>query len=136
MVLDIFINGIDATENKYLSPTLNPTLIEKSKITNLFGLYLMSMGKFDKAIEYFKKAFELGYNPSLNNIGRCYKEIQEFELSKKYYLKSIELSESYSYSGLGSLYECYGLDDETIECWIKGLENNCKSCVLFFSPIL
>ena len=145
--LNIFKNGIYEPLNKYLykikSPTLTPTLTptptptpilnEKSKINNLFGLYLMSMGKFDKAIEYFKKSFELGNNKSLNNIAICYREIQEFDLAKEYYFKSIKLLEPNSYSGLGNLYLDYELENQAIKYWTKGLENNCKKCLLFLA---
>ena len=56
MVLDIFANGIDLeteteTKTKYLDSKLNQK--ETGKILNLFGLYLMSMGKIEEAIEYF-----------------------------------------------------------------------------------
>ena len=134
MVLDIFANGIDLeteteTKTKYLDSKLNQK--ETGKILNLFGLYLMSMGKIEEAIEYFKNALDLGFVQSSNNIGKCYKIIRKFKLAEEYYLKSIDLNEFDSYAWLGKLYIKNEEYSKAIDIWLKGIDNNSALCCLF-----
>ena len=136
MVLDIFANGLVNTKPKYLdSLKLNDESEQDKKkigrITNLFGLYLMSMGDIQDAIEYFKNASEIGFTQSYNNIGRCYKIIREFELGEEFYLKAIGFGEPYSYAGLGSLYAKNDEFSKGINIWSKGKEFGCERCCLF-----
>ena len=134
MVIDIFTNGInDKIELKYLNlfdSKNESNQKENGRILNLFGIYLMSTGNIEEAIKYFKNALDLGFTPSANNIGNCYKTIQEFKLAEKYYLKSIDLNELNSYPLLGKLYEKNGYYSKAIEIWLKGLENDYIRCIL------
>jgi TPR repeat protein len=144
MVLDIFSNGLEITKPKYLDllnlqnlQNLNNDIeLEQNKkkigkITNLFGLYLMSIDNISDAIEYFKNACVMGCTQSYNNIGRCYKIIQEFRLGEEFYLKAIEFGSQNSYAWLGCLYLKNKKYSHAINIWLKGKEFGCAKCCLF-----
>ena len=82
------------------------------------GRALAAEGKWKEAIEFFKKANDENSNSHyLNNIGRAYLELDDFENASKYYKKAIDALpyNPLAYQNIRNLYQDNGRLAELIE---------------------
>lgn len=136
MVLDLFKNGIDEKYFNYTSHVLDKELKQKEtgKILNLFGLYCVSINDITLAIEYFKRALDLGWITSSTNIALCYKELKNFTQAELYFKKSINYNNHDAHASLGLLYEHNKEYEKAIKTYKEGIENvGCIKSSLFLA---
>lgn len=108
--IELYCKGMS---NLYLEQTeLGLSLLEKSsKMDN--PMALNSLGEYfgkkkeniEKAMEYYKRAANLGYAKALNNIGNLYYVKEEYEKAYEYYFQSSQKNYPNSFFNIGHLFE-------------------------------
>ena len=90
------------------------------------GDYYHSKGKFDLAIENYKKAIELksNYSVAYNKLGNVYNDKEDFTKALNNYNIAIALDPTspYAYNGRGTVYRAKREHDKAIKDYIKAIK--------------
>jgi tetratricopeptide (TPR) repeat protein len=98
----------------------------------------MKKNDFDKAIECYEKAIELGSNDAYTNIGVAYSQKGDCGKAIEYYKKAIELNpdDADIHHNMARVYDAIGLDYSKKQDYEKALEYKNKAEELFNNTIL
>lgn len=84
---------------------------DDGRVCNSIGFYLYKLGKYQPAIEYYKKAIALSpeYPISYNNLGVLYLKENQLQLAEGNFKKAIELEPKYVKAICNLALVCYKL---------------------------
>lgn len=94
---------------------------------NELGERLFQKEKYNDALEYFEKAFILGSDMAVNNIGFYYLEIcNNLEVAEKYFFKAQKMGNIISLNNLGIINDRRENYEEAIKYYQMAIEKKCK----------
>ena len=93
---------------------------------NNLGNVYADLGRYDEAVEAYKKAVELDPDDAYpwNGLGEVYRHLGRYDEAIKAYQKAIELDANYAYpwNNLGNVHAALGRYDEAIKAYQKAIE--------------
>ena len=94
---------------------------------NEMGERLFKEEKYKEALNYFKKAANLGSDMAINNIGFFYLEIENnLQEAEKYFFKAIERKNTIALNNLGIVNDRKGDYEKAIEYYLMAIEKKCS----------
>jgi TPR repeat protein len=117
---------------------VNGTFYNYLALLYKYGLYVE---KDDKEMQYyFEKAIEKGNTTAMNNLGKYYYEIKNYEKMKKYYLMAIYNGNTYAMNNLGKYYYEIKNYDNMEKCYLMAVEHGDTTAMnllgLFYDEIM
>jgi len=105
---------------------------------NNIGSIYRNQGKYDKALEFYLRAFKLweqvqdkkGMSAALNNTGLIYMNQGSYDMALAQYQRALQIDQSLgdrqgvavSYNNIGIIYQYQGNDDKALETYLKALK--------------
>ncbi len=140
---------IDAVYYKkpFSKPMLNQKIAEEREVNiieawgkaeRLFqaGVAISLTGKYEKAIEYYKKALDIktDYAEAFFGMGAAFNNLGKYDIGIKYYKKAIDIKVDYAdaYFDMGHSYMEIGNIKKAIECYQKAIDINPNDAEAYF----
>lgn len=130
MVANLILKGLVSEKNintawHYLNISVkerNIAALNKLGLCYMNGNNPDNVVDIDKALNYFKKASDMGYSYAYNNLGLYYESLNDIDKALYYYKLSADLNNSWALNKVGEIYRLNNNLKDAYFYYIKSIE--------------